>query len=110
VDETVAGGVRRSLWRPPRAHGDLIAGRTVSFLELFGATARASPRAVGLLAPRIGQRCPLRGRGIDAPGCGWLRPAPWPLVLLAILSVLWLIAVSRFLRAGARGEEPPEPQ
>jgi membrane protein implicated in regulation of membrane protease activity len=38
---------------------------------------------------------------------GWLRPAPWLLALLlvAILSVLWLFAVSRFVRAGAWGEE-----
>jgi membrane protein implicated in regulation of membrane protease activity len=34
---------------------------------------------------------------------GWLRPAPWlfALMLGAILSVLWLFAVTRFLRADA---------
>ena len=39
---------------------------------------------------------------------GWLHPAPWLLALLlvAILSVLWFFAVSRFLRADAWGEEP----
>jgi low temperature requirement protein LtrA len=38
---------------------------------------------------------------------GWTRPAPWLLALLlvAILSALWLYAVSRFLRADAWGEE-----
>jgi len=38
---------------------------------------------------------------------GWARPAPWLLALLlvAILSLLWLFAVSRFLRADAWGEE-----
>ena len=38
---------------------------------------------------------------------GWMRPAPWLLALLlvAILSVLWFFAVSRFLRADAWGEE-----
>ena len=38
---------------------------------------------------------------------GWLRPAPWLLALLlvAILSVLWLLAVGGFLRAGAWGDE-----
>ena len=43
---------------------------------------------------------------------GWARPAPWLLALLlvAILSVLWFFAVSRFLRAGAWGEEPSHPQ
>ena len=34
---------------------------------------------------------------------GWARPAPWllGLVLVAILSVLWLFAARRFLRADA---------
>jgi low temperature requirement protein LtrA len=34
---------------------------------------------------------------------GWVRPAPWLLALLlvAILSALWIFAVSHFLRAGA---------
>ncbi|MGH8824370.1 MAG: low temperature requirement protein A [Jiangellaceae bacterium] len=38
---------------------------------------------------------------------GWARPAPWLLALLlvAILSVLWYFAISRFLRADAWGEE-----
>jgi low temperature requirement protein LtrA len=30
-----SGGLRQWLWRPPRAHGEIIADRTVSFLELF---------------------------------------------------------------------------
>ena len=29
------GGFKRWFWRPPRPHGETIAGRTVSFLELF---------------------------------------------------------------------------
>jgi low temperature requirement protein LtrA len=39
---------------------------------------------------------------------GWLRPPPWlfALLLVAILSVLWFFAVSRFLRAGAWDDEP----
>jgi len=39
---------------------------------------------------------------------GWLHPAPWLLALslVAILSVLWFFAVSRFLRADAWGDEP----
>jgi low temperature requirement protein LtrA len=42
---------------------------------------------------------------------GWARPAPWllALALVAILSLLWFFAVSRFLRAGAWGEEPSRP-
>jgi low temperature requirement protein LtrA len=34
-DESVARGFKRWLWQPPRAHGETIVGRTVSFLELF---------------------------------------------------------------------------
>jgi low temperature requirement protein LtrA len=34
-DETLGRRFRRWLWRPPRAHSEIIAGRTVSFLELF---------------------------------------------------------------------------
>ncbi len=39
---------------------------------------------------------------------GWARPAPWlrALLLVAILSLVWFFAVSRFLRAGAWGDEP----
>jgi low temperature requirement protein LtrA len=35
TDERFAGGLRQWLWRPPRPHGETIAGRTVGFLELF---------------------------------------------------------------------------
>ena len=37
---------------------------------------------------------------------GWVRPAPWLLALLlvVILSALWFLAVSRFLRADAWGD------
>jgi low temperature requirement protein LtrA len=43
---------------------------------------------------------------------GWVRPAPWlfALLLVAILSVLWVFAVSRFLRAGAWGEDASHPR
>jgi low temperature requirement protein LtrA len=34
-DETLGRRFKRWLWRPPRAHSETIAGRTVSFLELF---------------------------------------------------------------------------
>ena len=30
-----AAALRRHFWQPPRAHGDVIKGRDVSFLELF---------------------------------------------------------------------------
>ncbi len=38
---------------------------------------------------------------------GWVRPAPWlfALLLVAMLSLLWFFAVSRFLRAGAWGDD-----
>jgi low temperature requirement protein LtrA len=43
---------------------------------------------------------------LAALGAGWLRPAPWVLALLidAMLSVLWLVVVGLFLRAGAWSE------
>ena len=43
---------------------------------------------------------------------GWWRPVPWlfALLLVAILSVLWFFAVSRFLRVGAWGDEPSHPR
>jgi membrane protein implicated in regulation of membrane protease activity len=36
---------------------------------------------------------------------GWLRPWPWllGLILVAILSVLWFFAISRFLRVDEWG-------
>jgi low temperature requirement protein LtrA len=49
----------------------------------------------------------LAGGAVAALVAGWLRPAPWllALVLVAILSVVWSFAVSRFLRADAWGRE-----
>ena len=49
----------------------------------------------------------LAGGAAVALVAGWVRPAPWLLasLLVAILSVLWLFAVNRFLRADAWGEE-----
>jgi membrane protein implicated in regulation of membrane protease activity len=48
----------------------------------------------------------LAGGAVAALIVSWLRPAPWLLALLlvAILSVVWSFAVSRFLRADAWGE------
>ena len=84
----------------------------------------AGPVALGLLAAdprRAGarrRRAPGRRLPTAQPGAwpaapaaalvvGWARPAPWLLALLlvAILSVLWFFAVSRFLRADAWGGE-----
>jgi low temperature requirement protein LtrA len=47
-----------------------------------------------------------------AVAAGWVRPAPWlfALVLVAILSVLWFFAVSRFLVTGAWDEGPAHPR
>ena len=51
-------------------------------------------------------RLALCGGAATALIVGWLRPAPWLLALLlvAILSAVWLFAVSRLLRANAWGE------
>jgi low temperature requirement protein LtrA len=50
-------------------------------------------------------RLALSGGAAAALIVGWVRPAPWLLALLlvAILSVVWFFAVSRFLRADAWG-------
>jgi hypothetical protein len=47
----------------------------------------------------------MAGAAAAALAVGWARPAPWILALLlvAILSVLWIFAVSRFLQADAWG-------
>jgi low temperature requirement protein LtrA len=49
----------------------------------------------------------LSGGAAAALVVGWMRPAPWLLVLLlvAILSAVWFFAVSRFLRADAWGDQ-----
>jgi low temperature requirement protein LtrA len=51
-------------------------------------------------------RLALCGGAAAALIVGWLRPAPWLLALglVAVLSVVWFFAVSRFLRADAWGE------
>jgi hypothetical protein len=54
---------------------------------------------------------PMIGGAVAALLVGWVRPAPWLLALLlvAILSVLWSVAVGRFLRADAWGEPQTRP-
>jgi low temperature requirement protein LtrA len=49
----------------------------------------------------------MAGAAVVALAVGWARPAPWLLALLlvAILSVLWIFAVSRFLQVDAWGGE-----
>jgi hypothetical protein len=51
-------------------------------------------------------RLTLAAGAVAALLVGWLRPAPWLLVLglVAVLSGVWFFAVSRFLRADAWGE------
>ena len=79
--------------------------------------------ALGLIALAVTERTLVDARRLDvvyepvslAMGAGavaalvvaWARPAPWLLALLlvAILSVLWFFAVSRFVRADAWGED-----
>jgi low temperature requirement protein LtrA len=104
TDEKLAGAFRRWLWRPPRPHGEPIAGRAVSFLELFYDLVYVA--VVSQAAHHLADHVSLRGVG------GWLRPAPWlfALLLVAILSLLWFFAVSRFLGAGAWGDEPSHPR
>ena len=50
-------------------------------------------------------RMAMAGAAVAALAVGWLRPSPWLLALLlfGILSMLWIFAVGRFLRADAWG-------
>ena len=47
---------------------------------------------------------------LAALAVGWLQPAPWVLALLlsAILVLVWLVAIGRFLRAHAWSEADAE--
>jgi hypothetical protein len=91
------GPFTRWFLRPPRPHGETIVCRTVSslYVETHGRKDGRS-RTFAMVAAAAA-----------ALVVGWARPAPWLLALLlvAILSMLWCFAVSRFLRADAWGGE-----
>lgn len=93
--------------RTPASTAWLLAGAVALGLLALAVTERTLVDAQRLvvvyrpLSPAIG------AGAVAALVVGWARPAPWLLALLlvVILSVLWVFAVSRFLRADAWGNE-----
>jgi low temperature requirement protein LtrA len=84
----------------------LLAGAVATGLVALVVTERALVDAERLSLVFGPLRLALSGGAVAALLVGWLRPAPWLLALLlvAVLSVVWFFAVSRFLRADAWGE------
>jgi low temperature requirement protein LtrA len=84
----------------------LLAGAVATGLVALVLTERALVDAERLFLVFGPLRLALSAGAAAALIVGWLRPAPWLLALLlvAILSVVWFFAVSRFLRADAWGQ------
>jgi len=108
--------VRRSLWQPPRPHGEAPRERTVGPLELFYdlavvvLVAQAAHRLAGQLTQAGGARgAAFAIAAAVAAIClavGAARPAPLVLglALVLLLSVPWALAVARRL---ANEDAPP---
>jgi low temperature requirement protein LtrA len=92
--------------RTPAATSWLLAGAVATGLLSLVLTERALVDAERLVLVFGPLRLALAGGAAAALVVGWLRPAPWLLALLlvAVLSVVWGFAVSRFLRADAWGQ------
>jgi low temperature requirement protein LtrA len=90
----------------PAATSWLLAGAVATGLVALVLTERALADAERLFLVFGPLRLALSAGAAAALLVGWLRPAPWLLALLlvAILSVVWGFAVSRFLRADAWGQ------
>ena len=89
--------------RTPAGTSWLLAGAVATGLIELVLTEQALVDAERLALVFQPLRLALAGGAAAALLVGWLRPAPWLLALLlvAILSVVWFFAVSRFLRADA---------
>jgi low temperature requirement protein LtrA len=92
--------------RTPAGTSWLLAGAVATGLVALVLTEQALVDAERLSVVFHPLRLALSAGAAAALIVGWLRPAPWLLALLlvAILSVVWFFAVSRFLRADAWGE------
>jgi low temperature requirement protein LtrA len=92
--------------RTPAGTGWLLAGAVAAGLVALVLTERALVDAERLVVVFGPLGLALAGGAVAALVVGWLRPAPWLLALLlvAVLSVVWSFAVSRFLRADAWGQ------
>lgn len=93
--------------RTPARTAWLLAGAVAVALLAQAIAARALVDAERLAVVYRPLTVILVGGAAAAGVVGWIRPAPWLLALLlvAILLMLWILAVSRFLRAEAWGEE-----
>jgi low temperature requirement protein LtrA len=91
--------------RTPSSTAWLLSGAVALGLLALIVTARALDDAQRLTAVYQPVTWAMAGGAAAALVVGWTRPAPWLLALLlvAILSVLWFIAVKRFLGADAWG-------
>jgi low temperature requirement protein LtrA len=92
--------------RTPASTSWLLAGAVATGLLALVLTERALVDAERLSVVFSPLRLALFAGAAAALLVAWLRPAPWLLALLlvAVLSAVWIFAVSRFLRADAWGE------
>jgi low temperature requirement protein LtrA len=92
--------------RTPAATGWLLAGAVAAGLLALVLTEQSLVDATRLVSVFGPLRLALSAGAVAALLVGWLRPAPWLLavLLVAVLSVVWGFAVSRFLRADAWGQ------
>ncbi len=97
--------------RTPASTAWLLSGAVALGLLALILTERALVDADRLVVVYRPLSVALAGGAAAALVVGWGRPAPWllSLLLVAILSVLWLFAVSRFLRADAWGDDGSHP-
>jgi hypothetical protein len=93
--------------RTPTATAWLLTGSVALGLLAVTVTDQALVDADRLAAVYRPLKGAMAGAAAAALAVGWARPAPWLLALLldVILSVLWVFAASRFLRADAWGRK-----
>jgi low temperature requirement protein LtrA len=91
--------------RTPSSTAWLLSGAVALGLLALIVTARALDDAKRLTAVYQPVTWAMAGGAAAALVVGWIRPAPWLLALLlvAILSALWTVALKRFLGADAWG-------
>jgi low temperature requirement protein LtrA len=95
----------------PAETAGLLAGAVAIGLLALIVTARALADAERLPAVYQPLTVAMAAGAVAAAVVGWLHPAPWlfALLLVAILSVLWFLAVGWFLRADAWGQAMASP-
>jgi low temperature requirement protein LtrA len=95
--------------RTPQAVAWLVAGAVALVLVAATLVARSLEEFERLAAAYRPLGVAMLGGALAALAIGWVGPPPWLLVLAlgAILSVLWLFAVGRFLAVGAWEDERP---